>query len=166
MLTNNGLNAEDIHTIETDLFKYLPEQQYDLVLSFGLIEHFKDTIDIIRRHVAFLKPGGILFITLPNFKAVNGWFQKKFDRDNYDIHNIDSMDLELLTEICKELGLVEIKAAYYGRFSLWLEKENEKPAVVRLLKKVLWFGGKVLTTILPFNSRQFSPHIILTAKKN
>ncbi|WP_432714022.1 class I SAM-dependent methyltransferase, partial [Pedobacter sp.] len=76
LLESNGLQQNDINIIETDLFKYTPEKQYDLVLSCGLIEHFHDTADIINRHVAFVKPGGTLFITLPNFKALNGWFQR------------------------------------------------------------------------------------------
>jgi trans-aconitate methyltransferase len=78
LLKANGLAANDIKIIETDLFKYQPQQQYDFVLSCGLIEHFLDTEDIIKRHIAFLKPGGTLFITLPNFRSVNGWFQILF----------------------------------------------------------------------------------------
>ncbi|HEY0670005.1 MAG TPA: class I SAM-dependent methyltransferase, partial [Sphingobacteriaceae bacterium] len=92
LLAANGLDENDIHIIENDLFRYQPERQYDIVSSFGLIEHFGDTQDIISRHIQFLKPGGRLFITLPNFKAVNGWVQKTFDRENYDKHNIRSMD--------------------------------------------------------------------------
>jgi SAM-dependent methyltransferase len=165
LLQSNGLEESDIHIIETDLFKYVPEQKYDLVLSCGLIEHFKDTADIINRHIAFLKPGGTLFITLPNFKAVNGWFQRKFDKDNYDKHNIDCMDPELLAGICRATGLEQVESAYYGHFSLWLENEKQRSFTVRMFKKILWTGGKVLTKIFPFNSRQLSPYIVLQAKK-
>ena len=58
LLEKNGLTEKDIHIIETDLFNYTPEKQYDLVLSCGLIEHFNDTADIINRHIALVKPGG------------------------------------------------------------------------------------------------------------
>ncbi|MBY0543712.1 MAG: class I SAM-dependent methyltransferase [Sphingobacteriaceae bacterium] len=165
LLKANGLAANDIKIIETDLFKYQPEQQYDLVLSCGLIEHFLDTEDIIKRHIAFLKPGGTLFITLPNFKSVNGWFQKKFDKENYDKHNIDCMDPALLAEICENAGLKEVKSAYFGNFSIWLENEKQRPLLLRLFKKIIWLKGKVLTKIIPFESKVLSPYIILTAKK-
>src|SRR5690606_20843668 len=117
--------------------------QYDLVLSCGLIEHFNDTADIIKRHIAFVKPGGTLFITLPNFKALNGWFQRKFDRENYDKHNIDCMEPTLLAQICRDAGLEVVEACYFGRFSLWLENEQQKSFGVRLFKKSMWFVGKV-----------------------
>jgi len=165
LLEANQLKEEDIHIIETDLFNYQPEQQFDLVLSCGLIEHFNDTADIINRHIAFVKPGGTLLITLPNFKALNGWFQKTFDKENYDKHNIDCMDPDLLANICKQAGLEVVQSKYFGHFSLWLENEKHKPAGVRLLKKTVWLAGKLFTKVFPFNSRQLSPYIILEARK-
>lgn len=165
LLQTNGLKQSDIHIIETDLFNYVPEQKYDLVLSCGLIEHFNDTADIINRHISFVKSGGTLFITLPNFKALNGWFQKEFDRENYDKHNISCMDPDFLASICEKAGLKVVQSRYYGNFSLWLEDEKQKPIGVRLLKKSLWVAGKILTKIIPFNSRQLSPYIILEARK-
>jgi len=165
LLEKNGLTEKDIHIIETDLFNYQPEQTYDLVLSCGLIEHFNDTADIIKRHIAFVKPGGTLFITLPNFKAVNGWFQKNFDKENYDKHNINSMDPALLKCICEEAGLKDVKSGYFGRFSIWLENEAEKSAGVRLFKKLVWLSGKIFTRIIPFESKSLSPYIILEARK-
>ncbi|MCX2582810.1 class I SAM-dependent methyltransferase [Pedobacter sp. MR22-3] len=165
LLKKNELDEKDIQIIETDLFSYQPAQQYDLVLSCGLIEHFNDTADIINRHINFVKPGGILFITLPNFNAVNGWFQKNFDRENYDKHNINSMNPQLLKSICEKAGLKDIESGYFGRFSVWLENENQKPAAVRLFKKAVWLTGKVLTKIIPFESKSLSPYIVVQAKK-
>lgn len=165
LLKANNLNESDIHIIETDLFNHSETKQYDLVLSCGLIEHFNDTADIIQRHIDFVKPGGTLFITLPNFKAVNGWFQKNFDRANYDKHNISCMNPDLLAAICKKAGLEVIQSKYFGHFSIWLENEKQRSAGVKLLKKSIWLAGKVFTKILPFNSRQLSPYIILEARK-
>lgn len=165
LLQANGLGEKDIEVIETDLFSYTPATHFDLVLSCGLIEHFNDTADIIKRHIAFVKPGGTLFITLPNFKALNGWFQKTFDKENYDKHNINCMDPALLAGICQEAGLEVIQSRYFGHFSLWLENEKQKPAGVQLFKKAVWLAGKLFTKVFPFNSKQLSPYIILEAKK-
>lgn len=165
LLKTNGLAKDAIQIIETDLFKYTTAEHYDLVLSCGLIEHFNDTTDIVNRHISFVKPGGTLFITLPNFKAVNGWFQRKFDKDNYDKHNIDCMNPELLANICKAAGLEVVQAGYFGKFSLWLENEKEKSFGVRVLKKSMWLAGKVFTRVFAFESKQLSPYILLEAKK-
>jgi trans-aconitate methyltransferase len=165
LLAANGLQQGDIKVIEADLFNYEPQQQYDIVSSFGLIEHFSDTKDIIARHIPFLKPGGVLFITLPNFRSVNGWVQKAFDKDNYDKHNIQSMDLALLSGAAKQLGLKEVKCYYSGGFSVWLENQKHHPLATRILVKAIWYAGKIPVKLLGFESRLLSPYIILECKR-
>ena len=165
LLQANGLVNDDISIVETDLFNYMPQQHFDLVLSCGLIEHFNDTADIVNRHIAFLKSGGTLFITLPNFRAVNGWLQKNYDKENYDKHNVSCMDPAFLAEICKAAGLEVVQSRYFGRFSVWLENEKEKSLGTRLLKKSIWVAGKILTKLVPFDSKQLSPYIIVEARK-
>lgn len=165
VLSANQLEAKDIEIIEGDLFNYQPEKQYDLVLSCGLIEHFNDTKDIIARHMQFLQPGGTLFITLPNFTGVNGWVQRKFDMGNYEKHNISSMDPELLANCCKDLGLKNVEAYYYGKFSIWLENRAEQSALTKAFLKILWLTGKVATKIVPVESKSLSPYIVVKATK-
>lgn len=165
LLEKNGLKSGDVHIIESDLFKYQPEQQYDLVASFGLIEHFSDTKDIIERHLPFLKPGGVLFVTLPNFKSVNGWVQRKFDRSNYDKHYIESMNLKLLADYCRQLGLKEVESYYHGKFSVWLENRAEQSGTVKALVKSIWWAGKIFTKLVPIETKTLSPYIVLKAVK-
>jgi trans-aconitate methyltransferase len=165
VLEVNQLTENDVDVIEGDLFDQQPKEQYDLVLSCGLIEHFNDTKDIIARHLPFLKPQGTLFITLPNFTGANGWVQRKYDMDNYQKHNISSMNPELLAAYCKELGLKNVEAYYYGHFSIWLENMGQQSAFTKMFLKGLWFAGKIATKIIPVESRSLSPYIVLTATK-
>lgn len=151
--------------IEADIFKLQPDTAYDLVMSNGLIEHFYDTEDIIRRHSQFLKPGGTLFISLPNFRGLNGWFQKTFDPANYEKHNIGCMDPAYLQTVCQHIGLKNVEARYSGYFMLWLENEETQPLWVRAFKKLTWFPIKAFFKIFPFNTRAFSPYIVVTAVK-
>ncbi|HVW94744.1 MAG TPA: methyltransferase domain-containing protein [Mucilaginibacter sp.] len=165
LLQTNGLEPNDIQIIEADLFNYQPEKLYDMVLSFGLIEHFNDTKAIIETHLQFLKPGGVLFVTLPNFRSVNGWVQRKFDRENYDKHNINSMDLDLLKDCCQQLGLKEIEAYYHGRFTVWLENKTTAGFFARTIVKTIWWAGKIATKIVPVESKTLSPYIVVKAVK-
>jgi SAM-dependent methyltransferase len=165
VLNTNDLSEKDIEIIEGDLFNYQPSKQYDLVLSCGLIEHFNDTKDIIARHLNFLKPGGTLLITLPNFTGVNGWVQRQFDKGNYEKHNISSMNPQLLAVYCRELGLKNIEAYYYGRFSVWLENKQQQSGLVKAFLKTIWLTGKVATKIIPVESKALSPYIVLKAIK-
>lgn len=165
VLNKNDLTAKDITVIEADLFTHVPQKQYDLVLSCGLIEHFEDTKDIIARHLAFLKPGGTLFITLPNFRSVNGWVQQKFDKENYLKHNIKCMDPDYLAGILKDLNLEVLQAGYFGRYSVWLENKNEKSALTKAFIKTIWFIGKIATKLVPVETKSLSPYIVLEAMK-
>lgn len=165
LLAVNGLQQNDIKIIEADLFTYEPAEQYDIVLSFGLIEHFSDTKSIIEKHLPFLKPGGTLFITLPNFKGINGWVQRKFDLENYNKHYIESMNPSLLASYCKELGLKDVTSYYHGKFSMWLENKATQSAFAKAFVKSLWFAGKVFTKVIPFESKMLSPYIVLKATK-
>jgi len=165
VLSANQLSQQDVKVIEGDLFKHQPAQQYDLVLSCGLIEHFQDTKDIIDRHLQFLKPGGTLFITLPNFTGVNGWVQRRYDMDNYNKHNISSMNPALLAGYCKDLGLKNVEAYYYGHFSLWLENMKQQSGFTKGFLKALWLAGKVFTKAVPVETKGLSPYIVVKAVK-
>ena len=165
VLNTNGLTEKDVDVIEGDLFKYQPKEQYDLVLSCGLIEHFHDTKDIIARHLPFLKPGGTLFITLPNFTGLNGWVQRRYDISNYEKHNISSMNPEFLATYCSELGLKNVDARYYGKFSIWLENREQQSKLTKAFLKWLWFIGKIATKIIPLESKALSPYIVVKATK-
>ncbi len=163
VLAANQLKEDDIKVIEGDLFTYQPEEKYDLVLSCGLIEHFNDTKDVIARHLPFLKPGGTLFITLPNFTGVNGWVQRSYDMDNYNKHNISSMDPAKLAQYCKELGLKEVSSFYYGHLSIWLENKAQQSTLTKAFLKTIWTAGKIFTKIIPIESKALSPYIVVKA---
>ena len=165
VLKINALQAADLGVIEADIFNYEPQTTYDLVFSIGLIEHFESTEKVISLHIPYIKPGGNLVIFLPNFRGMNGWFQRTFDRENYDKHNISSMDVDLLRNICTNLGLQDVQVQWFGRFGIWLEREHEKSLFARILKKITWFVGKVIFKFIPIDSRLFSPYIALVAKK-
>ena len=163
LLAKNGLQDGDIKIIEADLFNYTPAEKYDMVLSFGLIEHFSDTKAIINTHLQFLKPGGTLFITLPNFTGVNGWVQRKFDLDNYNKHYIDCMNPAFLAESCKQLGLKNIESYYHGKYTVWLENREQKSGIVKALVKGIWIGIKVASKLTSKQSKALSPYIVVKA---
>jgi SAM-dependent methyltransferase len=163
--TANNLQPGEVTAMEEDLFTHTPEQQYDLVFSNGLIEHFKDTEDIIRQHIKYLKKDGVLWLSLPNLRGMNGLVQQWFDKENYDIHYLDCMDPEYLAGICAKLGLRDIEAGYYGKFSVWLEKKPGTSVVAKAVTRSIWLAGKVFFKVVPIESRFFSPYIILTARR-
>lgn len=56
---------KDITYIKADLFKLELEKHFDLVCSFGLVEHFKEKKAVIDVHKKFVSPTGIIVIIVP-----------------------------------------------------------------------------------------------------
>jgi SAM-dependent methyltransferase len=166
LMKANGLKKGDLEIIEGDLFAFPEsENKFGMVMSCGLIEHFEDTSNIIEQHLKFLDTNGTLFITLPNFRGVNGWIQKTFDRDNYDKHNIKSMDPRWLRQILIQLNLEVIECRFYGHFGVWLENPEQKSTIAKWVKQLIWVTGKVLTKLISFDSKLLSPYILIIAKR-
>lgn len=162
----NHLNAE-IELWEKDLFASDEQgfHSFDLVISNGLIEHFPNTEEILSKHVQYLKKGGQLFVSLPNFRGLNGWFQRQFDPENYAKHHIPCMDINFLQGQCEKLGLKQVSVSYTGGFMLWLENEKIQPTWVKLLKKACWLPLKIFFKIFPIQTKAFAPYILIQAEK-
>lgn len=60
--------------------------RFDVVVSFGVVEHFRDTTEPIRAFARYLKPRGLMISTCPNMNGILGFSQKLLDRAVYDSH--------------------------------------------------------------------------------
>ncbi|MDR3246872.1 MAG: class I SAM-dependent methyltransferase [Prevotellaceae bacterium] len=155
----NSIPSNTIKSIESDFFKYETDKKYDIVFSFGFIEHFNDTKDVISRHVKLLADKGILLMIIPNFRGINGLFQRIFDKSNFDAHNLQSMKKEHLKNILSELGLKNIKVEYSRKPMVWLEPQigtNFGRMCVKLFSYAL--------KLFPVKCRLLSPFIIIYAE--
>jgi SAM-dependent methyltransferase len=107
-----GIPADVRHQ---DIFdEQLPE--FDVVYSLGLIEHFDDPTELVRAHLAALRPGGTLLIGAPNFRGINGWFASRLDPSRLDTQNLDIESLAAWTGFEKELRLERMFLDYVGGF--------------------------------------------------
>jgi 2-polyprenyl-3-methyl-5-hydroxy-6-metoxy-1,4-benzoquinol methylase len=159
---SNGFSKGCVEYIESDFFAFSPAKLYDLVFSIGFIEHFDDTADVIRRHADLVKPGGTLFIALPNFRGLNGLVQRIFDRRNYDAHNINSMIPARLRGMLAAMPLRNVKVAYTRKPMLWLEpRKGAANAVARRAVRLFSYAAK----LFPVPSRLMSPYIVISAEK-
>lgn len=61
-------------------------ESFDVVFSFGVVEHFEDTENCIRALARFLRPGGLLITVVPNLTGLIGAIQKIVDSKILDRH--------------------------------------------------------------------------------
>lgn len=158
----HNIPADTIKCIESDFFAYSSDKRYDIVFSLGFIEHFADTHEVIKRHYDLLSEKGTLFIILPNLRGLNGAIQHLFDKENLSIHNLKSMDIPLLKEICKRLNLKNIKVEYTRKPMVWLEP---KPGIVNKTGRILVKVISYFTKLFPIKGRFLSPYIVIWGEK-
>lgn len=145
------------------------KEKYDIVASFGFIEHFDNTNEVIKKHMNLLKKEGILILTIPNMKKGNRFF---FTKDILNKHNLSIMEpKELGKRVPKEL---EIKLlGYHGGFfnfglffyrSRFLENVRR---VFSLLQKLTIdpLSMLLLKAGIRLNNKWFSPSIMLIGTK-
>lgn len=155
----NGYKEGTLNCINCDFFTYNTFEKYDFVFSAGFIEHFDDTKDVIKRHFDLISDNGSCFILIPNFLGLNGWLQKKFNKRNYDAHNLESMKIPYLREILNELGVKNATVGYVAKPMLWLSTSNRPLSIgVNILN--------ILVKFIPIPCRLLSSYIYISAIKN
>ena len=155
-----------IKVYQRDIFSDQPDMPlFDIVFSMGLIEHFEDVPDILKRHLDLLKPGGILMLGLPNFRGINNIFLKRLAPELLSQHNLQTMDIRTWANFENEFKLETIFKGYIGGFEPMTFMMREKKSFVnnllflkaRVLNKIL---NKNFSFLRKFNSRAFSGYVI------
>jgi len=91
------------------------QTKFDVVTSFGLIEHFDDPSDILRCHARFCRPGGTVAVALPNFTSpLVRLLADRFCPDNLAIHNLKIMNLNALQQAMEQAGLKNVRTGGDG----------------------------------------------------
>jgi trans-aconitate methyltransferase len=150
-----------------DFLDWSAPKKYDLVLSFGFIEHFKNSEEVIDRHIRLLKRGSKLILEMPNFANGQKVLHSLLDQENLSRHNTEIMNLAFFKTIVKKYNLhVDYLGYYGGPFDFWWENNNPtlpQRLVYSLLKpitKVSRFIGKKWF----LNNKFFSPFLIMFAE--
>ena len=149
-------------------------EKFDVVGSFGVVEHFDDTSGTLRSFSSFLKPGGLLITSLPNLAGLAGMIQRTMNKPVYDIHV--PLTRERVSSAIRSAGLDEIFTDYYMSvdINVNLEGIDGKSIPATRLKKMFLkpfrYGSKAVcylehvTGELP-TSRLFSAGVFSVARK-
>lgn len=110
MCDANGVSAE---IVCADFFDAPPEWigQFDIVVTFGVVEHFTDTASTLSRFAKFLKPGGLMLTMVPNMHGLVGFGQKLLSRSVFDVH--EAIDPERLRSAHDDAALTVIENRYF-----------------------------------------------------
>ena len=118
--------------------------EFDVVCSFGVVEHFEDTASTVEAFSKYLKSGGLLITTVPNMCGMNGWLHKTMNRELFDIHV--PIDKRRLSAAVEAAGLQDLDAGYYVGVSLNVQLNGiEKPVSNFRIKRIISKAGAFIT---------------------
>ena len=164
--TNIDIYQHDMFAMESAL-----HGKFDLVLSFGVVEHFTELSHALLAKRKYLKDRGLMFSLIPNMAGSLGHLTKLFNRAIYEMHNPHDWNL-FLEGHCKA-GLTVISGGYFGSSNFGVLSSSFKKhegfswhtyVLLTRLSKAIWlleskFGD------LP-GSKMFSPYIYAISRAN
>ncbi len=114
------------------------QNRYDLVCSFGFIEHFENYREVIDAHVKLLKPSGKIVITTPNFRGwMQYWPHRLFDKENLAKHNVKSMNPTAWKKQLEALGFNVKFAGYFGKYYFWVDDSAKRSGFEKFMLKTV-----------------------------
>ena len=169
VLHNEGVEGEIVYA---DFFSP-PEPMlgaFDTVVSFGVVEHFEDTVTPVTAFSEFLRPGGLMITIIPNLVGAAGAIQKMINRPVFDLHV--PLSQNALEEAHRSSHLEAVSCAYFLFASLSIiniENLRSTPfyrAAVRLrslVNKTLWVADRSIPLLKP--NHWTSPYIVCSGRK-
>lgn len=112
-----GVEDAVLHRADVRLFQ--PGEAYDVVGSFGLVEHFDDPQAILDHHDRLLGSGGLCVVELPRFKGFPWLYKWVFDRPNLRKHNTRMMVVETFEQFARRRGHEVLYLGIVGGPQVW-----------------------------------------------
>lgn len=151
------VNGCDASFIKQDICEWLPTEQYDFIVHWGVLEHFVDPMPILLKSAAALKPGGSLLFSMPNMEAIAAKLWKKWSPDNWSKHIFHPADL--INSQLSEIGFCNIESFYFGvpfvKISDW-EVKSIAQYPVDLMQKFSSASARVLPAMYRMGHRLVS----------
>jgi len=107
MKSKFNTDGRDITYIVDDIFNFSTEQRFDIVCSFGVVEHFPDKKEIVEVHKKFLTENGVMIIIIPMDSKLTRMYYETFPEKNLGYRELLSKK-EIIAQL-KEIGVKPIK---------------------------------------------------------
>lgn len=167
------LIGKDAILYQEDLFHFPVPRKYDIVASYGLVEHFRGASfeEIMLLHDAYANDNGYIVIAVPNFTGIPYVFHYIFDRPDLDNHNMDAMQPGAIEGWLRDKGYSIIFGDYVGVMRLWGNSGFSYSKILAKLVAGLAVGLSKLAQLLSLlginlSGRTWSPYLLVIAQKS
>lgn len=148
-----------------DVFSFKPSKQYDIVSSFGFIEHFANFDALIEQHIQWTKANGYIIISVPDFSnPIQHILHSLSDKKLLSIHNLKAMDMNAWKEVIKKHSVETIFEGHFGGYGFWAGSQ-ERNLFQKLILKIGYTSNNVLAKKIKRSSSFYSPFMGIILKK-
>lgn len=160
------------HVYHLDLFQVEEAgfvEKFDNLISFGVIEHFEEPKKLIENHLKWVKPGGKLLIVIPNLQFIYLSWNKLFNNEIVNIHNLDLIGNDNFFNLAThftELNIID--QGYFGSFDYGLFTHKNQffaRSVISILYKCKRLYQPLLDKLY-MNTKLMSPYQYLIVEKS
>jgi len=103
-----------------DFLSFESDRRWDVVASFGFIEHFEDVEGVLDAHLRLLRPGGHLVIQVPHFGGLHRLLRRALEPELLASHNLEAMRPRSYARWLEDRGLEILYCDYFRTFDFWL----------------------------------------------
>jgi SAM-dependent methyltransferase len=163
-----------IKTIIADVFdkKFLTKYKnyFDVVLSYGFLEHILPAEKAAKIHYKLLKPGGYVIIQIPRFKGFNLIKAKFLRPELIPFHNLKVMNEDKLEKACFDPSIKKLFCKNYGTFKLRfpIKKKNFKYYLLKTVGYSEYLLNPLFRILFKdrgFETALFSPAVMFIGRK-
>lgn len=139
--------------------------KYNLVCSFGFIEHFTNWESMIKYHAQLVDDGGYLIITTPNYAgSIQTLLHTHLNMANYKRHVTESMCPEEWKTLLENEKFQIIYYGYFGGFHFWINFNDKQNIIKKFIASIIYEVTNYVGFVFP-NRRMYSPFCGVIAKK-
>ncbi len=148
------VNRCAVSVIEEDFLAWIPVgEPFDVVVHWGLLEHFRDPQVVLRLCAELLRPGGTLIFTMPNLAAYGAVLWRRWSPNDWSMHVYHSD--EAIATACVNVGLRMARVYHWGRPLLQVSAPWEKSGVFPSLVAYVQRALTAIDALVPIYDRGF-----------
>jgi 2-polyprenyl-3-methyl-5-hydroxy-6-metoxy-1,4-benzoquinol methylase len=142
--------------------------RFDVVVSFGVVEHFEETSEVVSVFSQYLRPGGFLVTEVPNMRGMVGFLQRAVSKRVFQLHV--PIAAHELARVHDELGLLDVTSEYVVLWNMGVVNAERlrHPAVRWMWNGTVtvtnWLGRRLDAMGLKAN-RWTSPYVLCVARR-
>ncbi len=132
----NALEANKVNLIEPGAFFDFPDESFDVITMWHVLEHVHQLHGYMEKLKKILKPGGKIFIAVPNYTSYDASFYKEFWAA-YDVpRHLYHFSAESMCRLLDfhHLQLLSTRPMWYDSFYICLLSEKHKNGKSNLLR--------------------------------